>query len=274
MSQALLLIQVSRPVLWPILPLVLYLGLNASGTPVSGAAIVEMLLLTLPINLLGCGLNDIYDYDSDLHSARRGKIWGAVVAESDRPLVWRACLAMVPLVIGGACLTRNSLNIAAMCGLAFVAWAYSVPPVRLKERPPLDSLSNGLGFFLLPFVMGYSLGADPRAMPLKYYLLALSVCGIHSLATVADYDADKSAGHHTLAVVFGRRAAAALALATFSVALAVGDYRGISVRVYLAVGVAATLAATLVPRNMVISAACVTIFVGFVVAAICHVVGW
>jgi 4-hydroxybenzoate polyprenyltransferase len=233
-----------------------------------------MLLLTLPMTLVGCGLNDIFDYESDLRSERRRKIWGAVVSEADRPLVWKACLAMVPLVVGGALLTANGANIAATCGLVFVAWAYSVPPLRLKERPPLDSLSNGLGFFLLPFVMGYSLGADPRAMPLKYYLLALSVCGVHALATAADYDADQGAGHRTLAVAFGRRAAAALALASFAVALIVGDYHGVAVRVYLAVGVAATLAATLVPRDRTIAAACVTIFVGFLVAAVCHVAGW
>ena len=274
MNRSLLVIQVSRPILWPLLPLVYYLGLHASAAPITTAAILQMLLLTLPINLIGCGLNDIYDYASDLRSTRRRKIWGAVVAEADRPLVWKACLAMAPLVVGVALVTQNGFNIAATCGLVLVAWAYSVPPLRLKERPPLDSLANGLGFFLLPFVMGYSLGADPLAMPFKYYLLALSVCGIHALATAADHDADNAAGHRTMAVAYGRQAAAAFALATFSVALLVGDYQGVSVRVYLAVGVAATLAATILPRDLVISAACVTIFVGFLVAAVCHLAGW
>ena len=274
MSRILFLIRVSRPILWPVLPLVYYLGLHAARASLSVAAMVQMLVLTLPMNLVGCGLNDIYDYASDLRSPRRRKIWGAVVADADRPLVWRACVAMMPLVVGGAVLTRNGFNVAVTCGLVLVAWAYSVPPVRLKERPPLDSLANGLGFFLLPFVMGYSLGADPFAMPLKYYLLALSVCGIHALATAADYDADKAAGHRTLAVAYGRRAAAAFALATFAVALVAGDYQGVAVRVYLVVGAAATLGATVVPRDSAISAACVTIFVGFLVAAVCHVVGW
>jgi len=274
MSRVLFLIRVSRPILWPVLPLVYYLGLHAAREPLSAAAMVQMLSLALPMNLIGCGLNDIYDYASDLRSARRRKIWGAVVAEADRPLVWRACLAMVPLVVGGALATRNGFNVAATFGLVLVAWAYSVPPVRLKERPPLDSLANGLGFFLLPFAMGYSLGADPLAMPLKYYLLALSVCGIHALASAADYKADKAAGHRTLAVAFGRRAAAAFALATFLIAVVVGDYQGMAVRVYLAAGTGATLVATLVPRDWAIHASCVTIFVGFLVAAVCHVVGW
>jgi 4-hydroxybenzoate polyprenyltransferase len=268
------LLRVSRPILWPVLPLVYYLGLHAARAPISAAAIVEMLLLTLPMNLLGCGLNDIYDYESDRRNDRRQKIWGAVVSDEQRTLVWRACLSVVPLMLAGSLVTRNGFNIAAAGGLVLVAWAYSVPPVRLKERPPLDALSNGLGFFLLPFVMGYSLGADPLAMPLKYYLLALSVCGIHALATAADYDADKAAGHRTLAVAYGRRAAAALALAAFAAAFFIEDYQGVAVRVYLGIGVAATMAATLVPRDRMISAACVTIFVGFIVAAICHLAGW
>jgi 4-hydroxybenzoate polyprenyltransferase len=274
MYRILLLIQVSRPILWPVLPLVYYLGLNAARASLSAAAVLQLLLLTFPMNLIGCGLNDIYDYESDRLSTRRKSIWGAVVADGDRGLVWWACRAMVPLVLGGALFTRNGFNIAATCSLVVVAWAYSVPPLRLKERPPLDSLANGLGFFLFPFVMGYSLGADPMAMPLKYYLLALSVCGIHALATAADYDADKAAGHRTLAVAFGRRAAAVLAFAVFAVALLVGDYQSVAVRVYLLAGTLAALAAVVVPRDPVISASCVTIFIGFLVAAVCHVLRW
>jgi 4-hydroxybenzoate polyprenyltransferase len=271
MKRFLLLVQVSRPILWPVLALVYYLGLNASRASLSSAALVQMLLLTLPMNLIGCGLNDIYDYDSDRLSARRRRIWGAVVAESDRRLVWWACLVMVPLMLVGAIATGNVANIIATCGLIAVAWAYSVPPVRLKERPPLDSLSNGLGFFLLPFVMGYSLGADPLAMPLRYYLLALSVCGIHALATAADFEADRAAGHRTFAVAFGRRAATGFAFFTFAAAIWFGDYSGFAPRIYLATGAAATLSATFAPRERVINGACVTIFVGFLVAAVCHV---
>jgi lycopene elongase/hydratase (dihydrobisanhydrobacterioruberin-forming) len=273
MNPILQLVQVSRPILWPVLPLVYYLGLHAARAPLSTVAIVQMLLLTLPANLLGCGLNDIYDYDSDRRSERRRRIWGAVVAESDRAFVWWACMAMAFVLVVGAAFTHNVWNVAATCGFIVAAWAYSVPPVRLKERPPLDALVNGLGFFLFPFAMGYSLGADPMAMPLKYYLLALSVCGIHALATAADFDADLAAGHRTLAVAFGRRAAAAFALATFVLALAIGDYYGLAVRIYLAVGALAALAATLAPSDRVISAVCVAIFVGFIAAAICHVIG-
>jgi 4-hydroxybenzoate polyprenyltransferase len=181
---------------------------------------------------------------------------------------------MLPIVLLAAAATRNAWNVAATACRVIVAWLYSVPPVRLKERPPLDSLANGLGYFLLPLAMGYSLGGDPRTMPLRFYLLALCVCGVHALATAADYDADKAAGHRTLAVRYGRRTAAALAFATFLVTWLVADFESASVRAYITACTFATFAAMLVPQDKVISLACVAIFAGFLIAGACHAYGW
>lgn len=270
MSPLIFLIQVSRPIIWPVLPLVYLLGLHAAHAELTAPAIAQIVLLTFPMNLIGCGLNDIYDFESDRHCRRRRAIWGAVVRDVDRPLVLSACLAMGPLMVLGACITRNADNVVATATLLLVAWCYSVPPIRLKERPPLDSLANGLGYFLIPFVMGYSLGADPRGMPLKYYLIALAVCGVHALASAADYDADRTAGHRTFAVVLGPRAAVATACATFAVAWFFGDYGSWAVRAYLAVGALAALAATIAPKNAVIVSALGVIFVGFPLAAVLH----
>src|SRR4051812_22699827 len=210
-NRLLLLVQVSRPIIWPVLPLVYALGIHAAQAEWTVTAIIQAISLTFPMNLIGCGLNDIYDFESDRRSARRRAVWGAVVTKDQQPFVFHACLAMIPLVILAACATRNRENVMATVSLLVIAWIYSVPPYRFKERPPLDSLANGLGYFLLPLMMGYSLNAEPRSMPLRYYLLALCVAGVHALATAADYDADLAAGHRTLAVAFGRRTAAALA---------------------------------------------------------------
>src|SRR2546421_3336414 len=97
----LFLVQVSRPIIWPVLPLVYGLGLNASHAPLSVAAIIQIVLLTFPMNLVGCGLNDIYDYESDRRSPRRRTVWGAVVRSEDRPLVLLATFAMVPFIVMG-----------------------------------------------------------------------------------------------------------------------------------------------------------------------------
>ena len=269
-AKLLFLIQVSRPIIWPVLPLVYALGLNASHAPLSAAAIIQVVLLTFPMNLVGCGLNDIYDYESDRRSSRRRAVWGAVVRNEDRPLVFRAALFMMPLIVLGACFTRNWDNIVATVSLLLVAWLYSVPPMRLKERPPLDSLANGLGYFLLPFTMGYSLNADPREMPLKYYLLALCVCGVHALGNGGRLRSRSSGrasndGRCSLAGV--RRLP--IAFAAFLTDVRVRGLSRVRPSAFMLRSVPiATLIAALVPRDRVIAAACVIVFAGFLIAAV------
>lgn len=270
LSQLVYLIQVSRPMVWPVLPLVYALGAHAAGAELRGAAIGQLLMLTFPMNLIGCGLNDIHDYESDRRSERRRAIWGAVVTPVERPLVFHACVAMMPLVILSGCLTRNRDNFMATVSLVVMAWIYSVPPYRLKERPPLDSLANGLGYFLFPLMMGYSLKLDPQEMPPRYYLLALCVAGVHALATAADIDADRAAGHKTLAVMFGRRTAAAFACVAFLLTFVYAGFSSAAVQWYLVTSAVATFAATAVPRGRVIAAACAIVFAGFLVAAVAH----
>jgi 4-hydroxybenzoate polyprenyltransferase len=274
MNRLTFLIQVSRPIFWPVMPLVYWLGLNAAGGRIDAVAALQMISLSFPACLVGAGWNDIYDYDSDRRSQRRRFIWGATVRSEDQPLVRKACLLMSPLIVLVAALTGDWFNIGLTALLVAGAWAYSVPPLRLKELPLIDSLSNGLGFFLLPFSLGYSMGADPRTMSMKYYLLALCVAGIHALATAIDYDADKAAGHRTLAVAYGRRTAAAIAWGAFFVTWLLADFRGTAVKVYVAVAVVVTFVAVLFPRNRPIALACGVIFAGFLVAGVFHLFGW
>jgi 4-hydroxybenzoate polyprenyltransferase len=273
MARLLLLVQVSRPIVWPVLPLVYTLGLQAGHATLNAVAIAQMLLLTFPMNLIGCGLNDLYDIESDRLSPRRRAIWGAVIRPEDRKFLFEACVAMVPVVVFGGCISRNWDNFVTTVSLVLVAWLYSVPPARLKERPPLDSLANGIGYFLLPFAMGYSLGADIRTIPTRYYFLTLCVCGVHALASAVDYDADRAAGHRTIAVVVGRRLAAAIAFAAFFVTWLFVEFQTPAVKTYIMVCTLATLFAVLLPRERVILGACVTIFCGFLIAAAWDIAG-
>ncbi len=125
-SQFLFLVQVSRPIIWPVLPLVYALGMHAAHAHLTGPAIGQLLMLTFPMSLVGCGLNDIYDYESDRHSSRRRAIWGTVVTPTERTLVFSACVAMIPLVIFSACLTRNRDNFMATVSLVVIAIAWIV----------------------------------------------------------------------------------------------------------------------------------------------------
>ena len=49
MDRALFLIQVSRPIVWPVLPLVYFLGMHAANAQMTtAAAIVQLIVLTFP----------------------------------------------------------------------------------------------------------------------------------------------------------------------------------------------------------------------------------
>jgi 4-hydroxybenzoate polyprenyltransferase len=257
--------------MWPVLPLVYALGLQAGHVSLNAVAIAQMVLLTFPMNLIGCGLNDLYDVDSDRRSSRRRAIWGAVIRPNDRQFLFEACVAMMPVVVFGGCISRNWDNFVTTVSLVLVAWLYSAPPVRLKERPPLDSLANGIGYFLMPFSMGFSLGADIRTIPARYYFLTLCVCGVHALASAVDVEADRAAGHRTIAVVVGKRGVAALAFAAFLVTWLYVDFQN-PARIYVSVCAFVTLVAAVMPRDRIILAACIVIFCGFVVAAFVDVV--
>lgn len=273
MDRLKLLVQVSRPIVWPVLPLVYGLGMQAGHVAPNAIAIAQIVLLTFPMNLIGCGLNDLYDIESDRRSPRRRTIWGAVIRPEDREFLWEACIATMAVVIFGGCISRNWDNFVTTVSLVLMAWLYSVPPARLKERPPLDSLANGVGYFLLPFAMGYSLGADIRTIPTRYYFLTACVCGVHALASAVDYEADRAAGHRTIAVVVGRRAAALIAFAAFFVTWLNVEFQTPAVRVYMAVCTIATFIAAVLPRDRVILGACITIFGGFLVAAFLDIAG-
>ena len=49
--------------------------------------------------------------------------------------------------------TLNLLNIIVMSTALFLAYAYSAPPLRLKTKPPFDSITNG-AYFIVPFLLG------------------------------------------------------------------------------------------------------------------------
>ena len=71
LRQLVFLVQVSRPIVWPVLPLVYFLGLHAANARLSIVAMMQMMMLTFPLNIIGCGLNDLYDFESDRRSGRQ-----------------------------------------------------------------------------------------------------------------------------------------------------------------------------------------------------------
>jgi len=206
---------VSRPLFW-IGPFAAYkAGLWATGVPSGPLQWLELFLLAFPLSLFIYGLNDIYDIKYDQKNPRKETpVWGARISEKDVPWLKNWCYTSAAALLIVAFSTLNPLHILfAVFGL-FIAYAYSTPPIRLKERPILDSLS-AMGYGLFAFGLAYTLSGQMDFLDWRFLLLCLNLSAFHAISTVMDIDEDKKMGAKTFATVLGGRAAALFAAAIF-----------------------------------------------------------
>ncbi|MEY4423785.1 MAG: hypothetical protein RLZZ258_888 [Actinomycetota bacterium] len=194
---------------------------------------IELILGTLffliPYNLLMYGINDVFDYESDLRNPRKGGIEGALLAPKWHSLtIWSAVLSCLPFVI--YLLAVGTLNSAAWLLLfVFTVVAYSAKGLRFKEKPFLDSLTSA-SHFVGPMIFGAALaGADLGEPKLLAMILSFTLWGVasHAFGAVQDVKADREGGISSIATVIGARATTRFAFMAYLFAgvllLTVGD---------------------------------------------------
>lgn len=181
------------------------LGMWLTGALLDSAAIPLLVWLTLPFNLLIYGVNDIFDQETDALNPRKGSIEGARIEPREvRTIVWAVAITNVPFLawfLIAYPLAANALILLYTAVFVF----YSAPPLRFKQRPFLDSLSNaayGLPLLIVPVALG-----APPLWPAVAGLLVWSVAK-HAYDAVQDIDEDREAGIRTTAVLLGPRGTA------------------------------------------------------------------
>ncbi|MEO0027650.1 MAG: hypothetical protein RL716_981 [Actinomycetota bacterium] len=194
---------------------------------------IELILGTLffliPYNLLMYGINDVFDYESDLRNPRKGGVEGALLAPKwHRLTIWSAVLSCLPFVI--YLLAVGTLNSAAWLLLfVFTVVAYSAKGLRFKEKPFLDSLTSA-SHFVGPMIFGAALaGADLGEPKLLAMILSFTLWGVasHAFGAVQDVKADREGSISSIATVIGARATTRFAFMAYLFAgvllLTVGD---------------------------------------------------
>lgn len=155
---------------------------------------------TLPANLLLYGVNDVSDYDTDRHNPKKVRD-EALVHPHERGALLGTILALALLAVP-ALVAANARTIGYFCLFVALSVAYSVPPLRLKTRPGLDSVSNML--YLAPLLAGWSFFTqDMPALPLVV-AGALWCMAMHAYSAIPDIDPDRAAGLATIATTLGR----------------------------------------------------------------------
>ena len=182
--------------------------------------VIGTLFFLVPYNLLMYGVNDVFDYESDLRNPRKGGIEGALLHPKwHRPtLIWSfgLCVPFLAylLAIGDA---------AANLWLAlfiFTVVAYSAKGLRFKEKPFLDSLTSA-SHFVGPMIYGIAVaGGDLSNASVLAMIGSFTLWGVasHAFGAVQDVKADREANISSIATVIGARATTRFAFAAYLLA--------------------------------------------------------
>jgi chlorophyll synthase len=151
-------------------------------------------------------INDVHDLAGDRRNPRKQDtplVRGAVSPAFARRAAYGFGMAAL---IGAATLSVAFCAVTAT--FLVLAWAYSVPPLRLKSRPGADVLVNAVGVGTLPLLAGWTvtrpLASFPWAMLAQGFLVAVA---LYVPTTLVDHAADAAAGYRTLATRLGPRVA-------------------------------------------------------------------
>jgi 4-hydroxybenzoate polyprenyltransferase len=185
------------------------------------AWVIGTLYFLIPYNLAMYGINDVFDYESDLRNPRKGGVEGAVLDRTMHAITLRAAIGtnvpfLVALVILGSPLSWLVLAISI-----FAVVAYSAPGLRFKERPFLDSATSST-HFVSPAVYGLVLAQAQLTAPLWALLGAFFLWGVasHAFGAVQDVVADRAGGIGSIATVIGAKATVRFAALAYLVSAA------------------------------------------------------
>jgi 4-hydroxybenzoate polyprenyltransferase len=203
MGRARRLLKRSRPRFWmylagPVLVGVAY-GADSVAELFGAPAVALFAYFLLPANVYLYGVNDLFDADVDAENPKK----------RGREIQWDGdTLGLAAVFASGAGLLPLAWLVPPAAwpwlgGYVVLATAYSAPPLRLKTRPPLDSVSNGL--YVLPGAAAYAALAGTAPPALAVLGGWVWTMAMHTFSAVPDIEPDRRAGIRTTATVLGER---------------------------------------------------------------------
>lgn len=229
-----LLFDTSRPISWVNTAYPFAAGYLMMGGGVDWRLILGTLFFLVPYNLVMYGINDVFDYESDIRNPRKGGVEGAITPKKYHPLIiWASILSSLPfivaLLLGGSWLSALVLAVAM-----FFVVAYSAKGLRFKEIPLLDSITSSL-HFVGPLVYAYTLvGATPAGWVVAAAFFAWGIAS-QAFGAVQDIGPDREAHIRSIATELGAARTVRFAFIMYLLAVAlVASLGGLAVIVAVA----------------------------------------
>jgi 4-hydroxybenzoate polyprenyltransferase len=205
---------ISRPVSWLNTAYPFGAGYLVSGGSFDAVFFMGTLYFLIPYNLLMYGINDIFDYESDIRNPRKGGMEGAKEQKAFHPIIWSTiAITNTPFVVWLLVNGSGAAN-AVLAAVLFFVIAYSIKYLRFKEIPVLDSITSSLHFtgpLIFALVITDNLSAS---LP---FVLAFFLWGMasHAFGAIQDIKPDRDAGLVSIATVFGAQPTAIITLVLY-----------------------------------------------------------
>ncbi|QDZ15629.1 prenyltransferase [Humibacter ginsenosidimutans] len=198
------LLVASRPVSWINTAYPFAAAYLLTTGRVDVAFVVGTIFFLVPYNLAMYGINDVFDYESDAANPRKGGVEGALL---DRRLHGTTIVASVALClpfVAALVVLGDPWSWFVLAVSLFAVVAYSVPRLRFKEVPFLDSATSST-HFVSPAVYGLVLAGGVFTPQLVVLLVAFFLWGVasHAFGAVQDIEPDRAGGISSVATAMG-----------------------------------------------------------------------
>ncbi len=195
---------ISRPVSWVNTAFPFAVTYLVASGRIDAMWMVGTLFFLIPYNLFMYGINDVFDYESDIRNPRKGGIEGMREQRSFHPTIVRAAtITTVPPALYLLWQGTATSNITLLV-LLFLVLAYSAAHLRFKEIPFVDSATSS-AHFVGPMVYALTLTTFPAHI---WLLVGGFFCwgmASHALGAVQDVIPDRKAKIASIATVLGAR---------------------------------------------------------------------
>lgn len=221
------LVLISRPRFWMYVLGTFLVGMIASGNPFYYDSNTTMLLVvfsvffSFPANLLIYGVNDIYDYETDILNSKKvsyEKILSPLKHKKLWIIIGLCILPFIPFLF-----FINTPTLYVMLIFLFTGIFYSAPPLRAKSKPPLDILFSST-IYISPGLIGYLITGNTNVEWLAVIGGLVWASAMQTYSAVPDIDADKNSGVATLATQFGKQNALWFCLIAYACASIIGAF--------------------------------------------------
>ena len=201
--------QISRPIsfVFLLISFIVAILFSTNIFAVKLIHLIEITMLTLLLPFFVFSINDLYDYSTDKINLRKHSAWQGQFIKNLKDYkksILITELIIFTVIVGYSLIFNNLVHTLLLVLLLFLGFFYSVKPIRFKEIPFLDSLSNGIIVFLT-FASIFVLFNSLYSIPIAIIGVSISTLSYHLLAAEMDLVADKRSGQKTTATLLKSR---------------------------------------------------------------------